>query len=222
MSTTGVARSAEPRSPESGISQGNETAKSAKGGREFNRQDAKSAKGGDDRWGHDLSGMDGRDRAYGLCQTLNLVVRSLSHPFFLGVLGVLAVPPPWRPWRLGGCLSWRLGGSSFAPAIVVGKLFRFTVAANSPDVSAFPPPNTPLRPLREALRFRMGRARAETREGGDGEGIHLLFTSIVEQESGGDSAFALRSSRYIKLESGAADPLEVFDPDWVIPRLKCQ
>ena len=47
-------------------------------------------------------------------------------------------------------------------------------------------------------------------------------SSIVEQESGGDSAFALRSSRHIKLEARAADSLEVFDPDRVIPRLQGQ
>jgi hypothetical protein len=47
-------------------------------------------------------------------------------------------------------------------------------------------------------------------------------SSIVEQESGGDSALALRSSRHIKLEARAADSLEVFDPDRVIPRLQGQ
>ena len=43
----------------------------------MNRQDAKSA----DTFGHELSGMDGRERICGLRQTINL----------LGVLGVLAV-----------------------------------------------------------------------------------------------------------------------------------
>jgi hypothetical protein len=49
------------------------------------------------RLGGDLSLMDVRERGCGPCLTLNLVGRFLPHLFFLGVLGVLAVPLLHRP-----------------------------------------------------------------------------------------------------------------------------
>jgi hypothetical protein len=123
---------------------------------------------------------------------------SVSHLFFLGALGVLAVPLlhrpsadpqlrrpvsissflSWRPWRLGGSSyapalgrpSTSLAGSVshlfflgvlgvlavplIGPAMLLGNFLEIpfqqtkAVAENSSNGAAFPPPNQPPRPLR--------------------------------------------------------------------------